>query len=395
MLELNRNLERQLCLPEHSFFLFGARGTGKSTWLKQVLPDALRLDLLDTELCLELTAHPHRLEAMIGPRAPGSWIVLDEVQKIPALLDEVHRLLEDRRWRFALCGSSARKLKRGGSDLLAGRALTVPMEPFSSFELGSRFDLEMALEWGIMPVVATKGDLAPDILAAYVDTYLREEIREEGAIRNLAPFLRFLEVAGMLNGQVLNVENIARETEVPRSTVDTYITLLVETLLGFMLPAYRPGLKVREAARPKFYWLDPGIARAAAGLLRDPLASDWRGTALETMIFHELRVWNVCGSRHRSIAYYQTAAGAEIDFVIETRKRQPGQPAHVVCIEIKHAEKWQRKWERPMRSLATDGRLLVDRMIGVYRGNRSYHFEGLDVLPVETFLKQLHEGKVF
>ncbi len=391
----HENIARQLQAPERSFFLFGARGTGKSTWLKQVLPDALRLDLLDSELRLELTAHPGRLEALIGKRNPGAWIVLDEVQKIPPLLDEVHRLLEDEKWRFGLCGSSARKLKRGGGDLLAGRALTLQMEPFSSRELGSRFDLESALDWGTMPIVATENELAADLLAAYIDTYLREEIREEGAIRKLAPFLRFLEVAGMLNGQVLNVENIAREAEVPRSTVDTYFTLLLETLLGFMLPAYRPGLKVREVARPKFYWLDPGVARAAAGLLRDPLAADWRGTALETLVYHELRVWNACGNRHRPINYYQTAAGAEIDFVIETRKRQPGQPAHVVCIEVKHADKWQRKWERPMRELAAAERLAVDRMIGVYRGNRTYHFDGLDVLPVTTFLDQLHAGGVF
>lgn len=392
---ISESLERQLRLPDHSFFLFGARGTGKSTWLKQVLPEALRLDLLDTELQLELTAHPNRLEALIGKRAPGAWVILDEVQKIPPLLDEVHRLLEDRKWRFGLCGSSARKLKRGGADLLAGRALTLQMEPFSSHELGSRFELESALEWGTMPIVAARGQLCPDLLAAYVATYLREEIREEGAIRKLAPFLRFLEVAGMLNGQVLNVENIAREAGAPRTTIDTYFSLLIETLLGFMLPAYRPGLKVREAARPKFYWVDPGVARAAAGLLRDPLASDWRGTALETLVYHELRVWNSFGSRHRPIAYYQTAAGAEIDFVIETRKRQPGQPAHVVCVEVKHAERWQRKWERPMRDLAADGRLSVDRMIGVYCGTRAYHFDGLDVLPADTFFAQLHAGEVF
>ncbi len=395
MKSADKCLKRRLRLPERSFFLFGARGTGKSTWLKQVLPDALRLDLLDTELRLELTAHPNRLEALVGKKAPGEWVVLDEVQKIPALLAEVHRLLEDRQWCFALCGSSARKLKRGGADLLAGRALTLNMEPFCFSELGDLFELETAVEWGLMPILTGESGLMPDILAAYVGTVLREEVREEGAIRKLAPFLRFLEIAGMLNGQVLNVENIAREAQVPRTTVDTYFSLLIETLLGFMLPAYRPRLKVREAARPKFYWVDPGVARAAAGLLRDPLASDWRGMALETLIYHELRAWNTIAGRHRPLAYYRTAAKAEIDFVIETRKRQPGQAPHVVCIEVKHAERWQRKWERAMRDLSGDSRITVDRMIGVYRGARAYHFDGLDVLPVATFLEQLHGGHVF
>lgn len=390
-----RQIERLLGVPEASFFLFGARGTGKSTWLRAALPNAIYLDLLDTSLQLELTAAPHRLEAIVGTPAKDQWIVLDEVQKVPALLSEVHRLMEDRKWSFALCGSSARKLKRGGADLLAGRAVTLGMEPFVSAELGDGFDLDTALDWGVLPVVHARPGLEPDTLSAYVGTYLREEIKEEGAVRNFAPFARFLAVAGMLNGQPLNAENIAREAQVPRSTVDGYFELLNDTLLGFPLPAYRPGLKVREAARPKFYWLDPGVARACAGLLHDPLARDWRGTALETLIFHELRVRNETARLHRPLAYYRTSAGVEIDFVIETRKRQPGLSPQVVCIEVKHAERWQRKWERPMREMAADTRIEALRMIGVYRGNRRYHFDGLDVLPVQDFLKELHGGLIF
>lgn len=388
-------INRLLKAPSHSFFLFGARGTGKSTWLRSALPGAIYLDLLDTRLQLELIAKPHHLEALIGKGGESNWIVLDEVQKNPELLSEVHRLIEDRRWRFALCGSSARKLKRGGADLLAGRALPLSMEPFCSKELGASFDLEAALEWGALPVVHQKAGLEPEILSAYVDTYLREEIKEEGAVRKLAPFVRFLSVAGMLNGQALNTENVAREAQVPRATVDGYFELLADTLLGFSLPAYRPGLKVREAARPKFYWLDPGVARACAGLLRDPLSLDWRGVALETLLFHELRVWNAVAQRHRPIAYYRTAAGSEIDFVIETRKRQTNQRPHLVCLEVKHAERWDRKWERAMRDMAGEGGVKVDRMIGVYRGNRRYRFGELEVLPVNEFLHELYEGLVF
>lgn len=388
-------LTRVLAVPDHSFFLFGARGTGKSTWLRQALPGAKYFDLLETSLQLELTADPGRLEALVGNAAAGQWIVLDEVQKIPRLLDEVHRLLEGKGWRFALCGSSARQLKRGGADLLAGRALTLHMEPFSFAELGAAFDLESAIEWGSLPVVTGKIALAPDILSAYVGTYLREEIKEEGAVRRFAPFARFLAVAGMLNGQVLNTQNIAAEAQVPRSTVDGYFELLGDTLLGFPLPAYRPGLKVREVARPKFYWLDPGVARACAGLLRDPLAADWRGTALETLIYHELRVWNAAAGRHRLIAYYQTGSGAEIDFVIETRKRQPGAKPRVVCIEVKHAVQWKRQWERAMRDMAASGDIEVERQIGVYRGTRHYRFGEVEVLPVADFLRELHAGGVF
>ena len=266
-------IDRLLRPPTRSFFLFGPRGTGKSTWLRQWFSEAVFLDLLDTSLQLELMADPHALEALIGDRPPDSWVVLDEVQKIPALLDEVHRLLESRRWKFALCGSSARKLKRGGANLLAGRAITVAMEPFCSAELAADFDLEFSLEYGMLPIVQLDRDSAVDVLSAYIDTYLKEEIRAEGLIRKLLPFVRFLAIAGQLNGQALNAQNVAREAAVPRSSVDAYFSVLTDTLVAHFLPPYRPGLKVREAAHPKFYWVDPGIARTAGGLLRDPVES--------------------------------------------------------------------------------------------------------------------------
>jgi uncharacterized protein len=392
---MKEELARILEPVERPFFLFGARGTGKSTWLKQKLPAAVRLDLLNTELQMDLSAYPSHLEALVGDVSPNMWVVLDEVQKVPALMDEVHRLIEDKSWRFVLCGSSARKLRRGGADLLAGRALTLHMEPFSFAELGEAFDLSKALEWGLLPVVWSDLSLAPDILSSYLDTYLRQEIREEGAVRNLAPFIRFLNVAGQVHGQVLNLQNIAREASVPRSSVEGYFSVLFDTLMAHTLPAYRTNLKVREAAHPKFYWTDSGPARAAAGLLRDPPDRTWLGASLESLIYHELRTFNAVFKRHRPLAYYRTAAGSEIDFVIETGRRGPDLPASVVCIEVKMAERWNRKWERAMRDLHALPGIRVERMIGVYTGLRAMHFDGLDVLPVEQFLRQLYAGEVF
>ena len=388
-------MERLLKPPKRSFFLFGARGTGKSTWLRSTFPDALMLDLLDTSLQLELMADPHRLEALVGNRPAGAWVVLDEVQKVPALLDEVHRLMESRRWRFALCGSSARKLRRGSADMLAGRAVTLIMEPFCSIEMGKRFDREVALEWGMLPLVQVDPSNAADILSAYAGTYLKEEVQAEGIVRRLPPFARFLTVAGQVNAQTLNAQNVARDAAIPRSSVDGYFSVLTDTLLAHFLPSYRPGLKVRERAHPKFFWVDAGIARAAAGLLRDPLDRVWKGASLETLIYHELRVYNAVAAKHRSLAYYRTAAGAEIDFIIETRKRQSGRPAHVVCVEVKLSMRWERRWERAMRDLQTLSGIRVDKMIGVYTGERSYHFDGLDVWPVEVFLENLHRGNIF
>jgi len=388
-------IPRLLNVPNRSFFLFGPRGTGKSTWLQQVLPDALRLDLLDASLFLELSRDPHRLEALAGSRPSETWLVLDEIQKIPALLDEVHRLIESRHWRFALCGSSARKLRRGGANLLAGRASMLSMESFSAVELGDEFNLDVALDWGLLPLVHQEPDAAADILAAYVNTYLKEELQAEGLIRNVPPFVRFLAVAGQMNGQVLNVQNIARDAAVARSTVDTYFSVLIDTLVGYILPAWRPGLKVREAAQPKFYWFDPGVARAAAGLLRDPADRLWQGAALETLIYHELRVFNEISRKHRPISYYRTAAGVEIDFIIETARRRPDSSPHIVAIEIKRAERWDRAWEKPMRRLADMSGVQVDRMIGVYCGPRPYRFDDVQVLPVGDFVKALFSGEVF
>jgi len=389
------HIQRLLKAPERSFFLFGPRGVGKTTWLRRVFPDTPFFDLLDPSLSLELSQNPGNLEAMIGKMPEDSWIIIDEIQKIPDLLDEVHRLMETRGWKFALCGSSARKLRRRGTNLLGGRAITRNLDAFSYKELGDAFDVDFSLQWGFLPWVQLDQKNARDILNAYVNTYIKEEIKEEGIVRSLPPFLRFLNIAGQLNGQLVNGQNISRDAGVPRSSVDVYFSILEDTLLGHFLPAYRPKLKVREQAHPKFYWFDPGVARAAAGLLFDPVDRLWKGAALENLIYHELRVYNLTKNRNRPISFYRSASGVEIDFIVETRKRQQSSLAHIVCIEVKMAEKWDRRWERPMRSLYDHHGIHVDKMIGIYTGKREYHFEGIDVLPVKYFLSRLHQSDFF
>jgi len=390
-----RPINRLLKVPDRSFFLFGPRGVGKTTWLTTVLAEAVYFDLLESSLFLELSQNPDHLAHMIGERPENSWIVLDEIQKIPELLDEVHRLMETRGWRFALCGSSARKLRRGGVNLLGGRAVTRYLDAFSCKELGRAYDPEFSLQWGFLPYVQFDRKNAADILNAYVNTYIKEEIKEEGVLRSLPPFLRFLSIAGQLNGQLINKRNISREAAVPRSTVDVYFSILEDTLLGHFLPAYRPNLKIREQTHPKFYWFDPGVARAAAGLVFDPVDRLWLGTALENLVYQELRVYNFTQNRNRPIFFYRTGSGSEIDFVIETRKRQRISKAHIVCLEVKLAENWDRRWERPMRSLSAHKNINVDKMAGIYTGKRAYHFDGIDVLPLNDFLERLHEGEIF
>ena len=394
-MSLRKQIPRLLKVPTMSFLLFGPRGTGKSTWLRQRLPEAKSFDLLDASLFLELSREPNRLEALIGNQEEGNWVVLDEIQKVPLLLDEVHRLMEKHKWRFALCASSARKLRRGGANLLAGRALTLSMEGFSAFELKGIFNLDFAIDWGMLPFVWNAPETAADILAAYVNTYLKEELQSEGIIRKAPPFLRFLAVAGQLNGQIVNAQNIARDAAVARSTVDTYFSVLTDTLIGHFLPAWRPGLRVREAAQPKFYWFDPGVARAAGGLLREPIDRFWQGVSLETLVYHELRVYNEISGKHRPIFYYRTPAGVEIDFVVQTAQKRPGKSQRIVAIEVKRSERWDRSWEKPMRNLTAGGGVKVERMVGVYCGLREYVFDDVTVLPFEQFVSRLYDGSIF
>ncbi|MCM2322900.1 MAG: AAA family ATPase [Oligoflexia bacterium] len=385
--------KRLLAPPKRSFFLFGPRGVGKSTWLRSTLPEALTFDLLDSRLFLSLSRDPGSLEERIGHPPRGTWICIDEIQRAPELLNEVHRLMELKGWNFALSGSSARKLRRGGANLLAGRAITVNMEPFTLAEVPGK--VSSLIEWGSLPLVILHPEDAAEVLATYVHTYVREEIREEGLVRRVEPFLRFLQVAGALNGMQLNASNIAREAQVPRSNVDSYFSILEDTLMGHFLPAYQPKIKVREQTHAKFYWFDPGVARAAAGLSHEIVDGLWLGRALETLIFHELRVYNQVSRKHRPIRFYRTKSGTEVDFLIETRRPTASSKSQVVCIEVKHAERWDTKWETPIRSMAESGELAVNKMLGVYLGKETLSRDGFEVLPVETFLAALFNDEIF
>ncbi len=393
---MNEQIQRSLQVPKRSFFLFGPRAVGKSYWLKQNFPNCIYINLLDQKTSLQLTRDPSLLAAQIHAQSKKKqWVVIDEIQKVPGLLDEVHLLMEEHDILFALSGSSARKLKRSGANLLAGRAITRSMGPLSFSELKQNFSLQQALQWGTLPLVYLSPQDAVDILEAYVHTYIREEIREEGLVRKSEPFIRFLSIAAQMNGQQLNKGNIAREAQVPRSTVDTYFSILEDTLLGHYLPAYRPAAQVREQQHPKFYWFDPGVARGASEMLYDPVDSLWQGRALETLIYHELRVYNQVSAKHRPIYFYRSGAGAEIDFIIETKKSSFQQKSQVVCLEVKLASRWDRRWEKAMRNLAQSSKLKVEKMIGLYQGKERYRFDQLEVWPVEFFLEKLFQGEVF
>ena len=275
-------IRRVLETPKMSFFLFGPRGTGKTTWLRERFPNAHRIDLLNEALYQSFLADIGLFAQQLRAIERGSWVVVDEVQRIPALLNEVHRFMEERNLRFVLCGSSARKLKQSGTNLLAGRALRKFMHPFLPEELGTRFDLEEILCWGSLPVIWT----APDkkgALEAYAVMYLKEEIKAEAIVRNLPAFARFFPLAALFHGQILNVSGLSRDAGVSRTTAAGYIEVLEDTLLAFRLPAYRAKLRVREQKHPKLYWVDPGLVRAVQKQ-HGPLSSQEKGPLFEGWI---------------------------------------------------------------------------------------------------------------
>lgn len=273
-----------------SFFIFGPRGTGKTTWVKAAFPQAVYLDLLEAELFNDLLANPQRLENFI-PRNTGNWVIIDEVQRIPELLNEVHRLIEKYRYKFILTGSSARKLRQKGFDLLGGRALAYAMHPFTAVELKGDFDLDRALCFGQLPSVCVEKD-PKRYLESYVKTYLEEEIRQEGLTRNLAAFSRFLEAASYSQGSVLNISNVASECGVERKVVEHYFSILEELLVAYRIPVFKKNAKRRMAAHPKFYFFDAGVYRTLRPKGPLDMPEQIEGAALETLLFQELLAIN-------------------------------------------------------------------------------------------------------
>jgi uncharacterized protein len=380
---------RRLTLPERSFFLLGPRGTGKSTWLRGALPTALWFDLLRTGTFLELSRQPERFRLQVEAQSRGSWVVVDEIQRLPTLLNEVHALMAEhgRAYRFALSGSSARKLRRMDVNLLAGRAINRQCLPLTADELG--FDIDMDVEdilrLGLLPQVRSDPAYAIDTLEAYVSNYLREEIQQEALVRRLDSFARFLQVAALVNGQVVNISGVARDAAVARPTVQGYFDTLIDTLIGFWLPAWQRRAKVKEVASPKFYLFDCGVTRALAGRLREPIDGLERGFLLETWILHELRAAIAYKGLGGELRYWRTPSGSEVDFIWTRARRAVG-------VEVKAAARWRREFGAPLKSLIEDG--VVQAGFGVYTGAVELKDGPLRVLPLTTFLEELGAGKV-
>jgi predicted AAA+ superfamily ATPase len=379
--KMTATYSRILKLPRTSFFLLGPRGTGKTTWVRQVLPRAKVFDLLDESLYQSYLADPALFSRELNAIRRGSWVVVDEVQRLPALLNEVHRAIEAGGLRFVLTASSARKLRQGGVNLLAGRALRRLMFPLTPEELGRDFDLERALSIGTLPLVWTHPS-PEEALGAYTQLYLKEEIQAEAIVRNLAGFARFLPIAALFHGQVLNVSNVARDAAVSRTTVNGYLEVLEDTLLAYRVPAFEGRLRVRERKHPKLYWIDPGIVRSLKNA-RGPVTQEEMGPLLEGYVLMLLKAHRSARGLVDEISYWAPAEArsTEVDFLLVEGKRK-------TALEVKASTKLREEHFRGLRAI--QGLPGLDRRILVYLGGTSQRTgDGIEVWPMERLWRSL------
>lgn len=379
-LNMKHLIPRFFILPKQSFFLFGPRGTGKSTWLKAHFKDALWLDLLDPETFRLYSARPERLEELVLGNPEKKDIVIDEVQKIPELLDVVHALIEKKNnLRFILTGSSSRKLKRTGVDLLAGRAVKRDLHPFVAAELKDKFNLAEALTYGLLPLVFNSED-RESVLRSYASLYIREEVQAEGLVRNIGNFSRFLEAISFSHAAVLNVSNVSRDCQVERKVVENYVSILEDLLLSVRLPVFSKRAKRELIVHQKFYFFDAGVFRSLrpAGPLDKP--EEIAGAALEGLVLQHLLAWNSYSGEKNKIYFWRTRSGSEVDFVVYG-------PDVFWAIEVKNSTKINDSELRSLRTFKED--YPECKTYVLYRGKEKLFRHGVHIVPCEKFLLDL------
>lgn len=376
-------IPRFLPIPPSSFFLFGPRGTGKTTWLRQQFPSALFLNLLKPHEFRELSARPERLVERVEGAPVGIPVVLDEVQRVPELLNVVHDLLEGPVPRqYILTGSSARKLRRGGVDLLGGRALVKSCHPFMAAEL-PEFDLNAALQFGLLPLVFSARDPV-ETLRAYASLYLEEEVKFEGWVRNVGDFARFLEVMSFSHGQVLTLSNVARECQVKRKTVEGFVGVLEDLLLGFRVDVFSRRARRATTAHPKFFFFDAGVFRSLRPMGPLDRPEEVQGGALEGLVAQHLRAWIAYSGLDFELNFGRTRAGSEVDFVVYGSEG-------FWALEVKNTRSVRPEDLRGLRSFKED--YPEAQVALLYQGEDRIVTGGVRCLPVHDFLRSLRPGK--
>ncbi|NOT56901.1 MAG: ATP-binding protein [Deltaproteobacteria bacterium] len=371
--------------PTHSFFLWGPRQTGKSFLLKATYPTAFWTDLLKTDEFIRYTQQPSRLREELVASGDSRLVIIDEIQKVPALLDEVHWLMENTPHIFGLCGSSARKVRRGHANLLGGRAIRYELFGLVSAELETQFDLLRLLNHGYLPRHYVEEAPQP-LLRAYVNDYLKEEIANEGLVRNLPAFAQFLSVAALSDTELINYTTIARECGISGPAVKEYFQILVDTLLGRYLPAYTKRPKRRVIQAPKFYFADVGVVNVLTKRGHLEPGTELFGKAFENWVFHELSAHATYSERFDDLSYWRLASGIEVDFIINDME---------IALEVKGSTNIATHHLHGLRELKQEHRHVKRRIVVCLEPRPRRTEDGIDILPVASFLTQLWGNTLF
>jgi predicted AAA+ superfamily ATPase len=370
--------------PKKSFFLWGQRQTGKSSLLKETFKTGQYINLLESDLFLEYSTRPSLLRERLNHLKAGDLVIIDEVQKIPPLLDEIQNLIETKKIIFGLCGSSARKLKRGHGNLLGGRARRFELYGFSAFELSKDFDLIKLLTRGYLPSFYLDDEYQHSH-QSYVSDYLKEEILAEGLTRSLAIFSRFLETASFSDTETINFSNIAREVGVSVKTVQSHFEILEDTLTGGFLPAYTKKMKRRTRQSPKFYFFDVGIVNFLAKRKNlVPKSSDF-GKAFENWVFHELKCYKSYKQNDLDLSYWALTTGVEVDFILNDME---------IAIEAKSSDKVTSDHLKNLKELKKDFPKIKSRIVVSMEKQIRTTDDGITILPYQEFIKRLWGGEI-
>jgi uncharacterized protein len=365
---------------EESFFIFGPRGTGKSTFLRHEFPDALWIDLLRPDVFRKYSSHPELIFELVEGNPEKKTIIVDEVQKVPEILPAIHSLVEEKKGRqFILTGSSARKLKKAGTDLLAGRLLLKHFFPFISSEVKGKWNFDSALQYGTLPIVfASKNP--QHVLDTYVSLYIQEEVYQESLVRNIGNFSRFLEAASFSHSSQINISNVARECQVERKVVEAYIKILEDILIATRLAIFTKKAKRALTSHPKFYFFDTGVFRTIRpkGPLDKP--EEIEGTALEGLVLQQLKAWVTFRKQSLQLFFWRSRKGTEVDFILY------GQEG-IFAIEVKNSTRVRPEDLRGLKEFYKD--YPTSERFLLYRGKERLLKDGILCIPCEDFLLQL------